>query len=114
MSERSVYRRVGQDEDLTGIARRVAQISVSAIKQMPVLASKVEGCISLGQGIPSFATPSFIREAVIEALRTDEAVGKYSLQPGLPALKEAIGDRIRKTKGITVDPETEIFISCGG
>jgi aminotransferase len=114
MAERSVYRSVGQDEDLTGIARRVAQISVSAIKQMPVLASRVEGCISLGQGIPSFATPSFIREAVIEALRKDEAIGKYSLQPGLPALKEAIADRMRQTKGVTVDPEREMFISCGG
>ena len=114
MTERSVYRSVGRDEDLTGIARRVAQISVSAIKQMPVLASKVGGCISLGQGIPSFATPSFIREAVIEALRSDETVGKYSLQPGLPALKEAIADRMRQTKGVPVDPESEIFISCGG
>jgi aminotransferase len=113
MSERSVYRSVGREENLTGIARRVAQISVSAIKQMPVLASKVEGCISLGQGIPSFATPSFIREAVIEALRNDEGLGKYSLQPGLPALKDAIADRLRKTKGVTVDPERELFVSCG-
>ena len=80
MGDRSVYRSVGQKEDTDGIARRVAQISVSAIKQMPVLASKVEGCISLGQWIPSFETPSFIREAVIEALRSDHAVGKYSLQ----------------------------------
>ncbi|MEW6666766.1 MAG: pyridoxal phosphate-dependent aminotransferase [Thermodesulfobacteriota bacterium] len=114
MSERSVYRSVGQDEDLTGIARRVAQISVSAIKQMPVLASKVEGCISLGQGIPSFATPAFIREAVIEALNRDESIGKYSLQPGLPALKAAIADHMQQIKGVAVDPEREMFISCGG
>ena len=51
MSERSVYKIVGGEEDVAGIARRVAQITVSAIKQMPVLASKVEDCISLGQGI---------------------------------------------------------------
>ena len=55
MSERSVYKVVGGEEDVRGIAKRVAQITVSAIKQMPVLASKVEGCISLGQGIPAFA-----------------------------------------------------------
>jgi aminotransferase len=91
----------------------VAQISVSAIKQMPVLASRVEGCISLGQGIPSFATPAFIREAVVDALRTDEAIGKYSLQPGMPDLKEAIADRLRKAKGIKADPQSELFVSCG-
>jgi aminotransferase len=113
MVERSVYRSVGRDEDTLGIARRVAQISVSAIKQMPVLASKVEGAVSLGQGIPSFATPAFIREAVIEALQRDESIGKYSLQPGLPALKKAIAGRLRQTKGFAADPETEIFVSCG-
>jgi aminotransferase len=113
MSERSVYRMAGRKEDVSGISRRVARISVSAIKQMPVLASKVEGCISLGQGIPSFATPSFIIEGVIEALRREDWVGKYSLQPGLPALKQAVARRLKETKGISVDPETELFISCG-
>jgi aminotransferase len=113
MSERSMYRSVGREEDTTGIAKRVAQISVSAIKQMPVLASKVQGCISLGQGIPSFATPSFIIEAVVEGLRREEWIGKYSLQPGLPALKEAIARRLKQTKRIDVDPETELFVSCG-
>jgi aminotransferase len=112
-NERSVYQMVGQEENTKGIARRVAQISVSAIKQMPVLAAKVEGCISLGQGIPSFPTPSFITERVIEALRHKDWIGKYSLQPGLPALKQAVAGRLGQTKGIGVDPETELFISCG-
>ncbi|MCU0596847.1 MAG: pyridoxal phosphate-dependent aminotransferase [Desulfobacterota bacterium] len=113
MVERSVYKIVGGEEDLEGIAKRVARITVSAIKQMPVLASRVEGCISLGQGIPSFATPSFIREAVIEALRQNDAIGKYSLQPGLPALKEAVARRFQQTKGMAINPEKEVFISCG-
>lgn len=113
MSERSVYRMTGRKEDVSGISQRVARISVSAIKQMPVLASKVEGCISLGQGIPSFATPSFIIEGVIDALRREDWVGKYSLQPGLPALKQAVAKRLKETKGILVDPDTELFISCG-
>jgi len=113
MNERSVYKSVGRGEDTRGIARRVAQITVSAIKQMPVLASKVEGCISLGQGIPSFATPAFICEAVIEVLKKDEGIGKYSLQPGLPALKEAIAGRLLQSKGLKADAESELFVSCG-
>jgi aminotransferase len=113
MGDRSVYRSVGKEEDLARISRRVGQISVSAIKQMPVLASKVPGAISLGQGIPSFATPSFITEAVIRALREDERVGKYSLQPGMPDLKTEIARHLLRTKGVTIDPETELFVSCG-
>jgi len=110
---RSVYVSVGKKENTTGIAKRVAHISVSAIKQMPVLASKVAGCVSLGQGIPSFSTPSFIRESVIEALRHDDTIGKYSLQPGLPELKVEIAKYLQRVKGVTVDPETELFVSCG-
>ena len=113
MGDRSVYKSVGQEEDTTDIAKRVAQITVSAIKQMPLLASQVEGCVSLGQGIPSFATPLFIREAVIEGLRKNETIGKYSLQPGVPELKIEIAKRLQRTKGIPVNPETDVFVSCG-
>lgn len=113
MEDRSVYKSLGREEDLNRISKRVAGITVSAIKQMPVLASKVAGAVSLGQGIPSFATPPFVTDAVIRALREDERIGKYSLQPGMPELKEEIGAHLRRTKGISVDPETEIFVSCG-
>lgn len=114
MSIRSAYQAAGQVEDATGIAARVANITVSVIKQMPFLASKMEGCISLGQGIPSFNTPAFIREGVAELLRTDEALSRYTLQPGLPQLKRAIASSIQRTKQVAVDPEQEIFVSCGG
>lgn len=111
---RSMYLRSGEVENTTGIARRVADISVSAIKQMPVLGSKVPGCLSLGQGIPSLATPGFIREAVAEALVNDDAIGRYSLQPGMLELRQEIARHLERTKGITsVDPETEIVVTCG-
>ena len=104
MGDRSVYKSVGLEEDTTGIAKRVAQITVSAIKQMPLLANQVEGCVSLGQGIPSFATPLFIREAVIEGLRKNDTIGKYSLQPGVPELKIEIAKHLQQTKqGIDIE-----------
>ena len=80
---------------------------------MPVLAGKVAGTISLGQGIPSFATPSFIVEEVVRSLREDGRIGKYSLQPGLPELKMEIAASLERRKGLAVDPEQEIFVSCG-
>jgi len=113
MDERSVYKSIGKEEDLHGISRRVSQISVSAIKQMPVLANKVPGAISLGQGIPSFGTPAFITDAVCKALKDDERIGKYSLQPGLTELKVEIANYLGWRKGVTVDPEKELFVSCG-
>ena len=108
-----MYRSIGREEETRRIAKRVARITVSAIKQMPVLASKVDGAVSLGQGIPSFGTPSFVTEAVIRALREDDRIGKYSLQPGLPELKKEIACHLTRTKSTAVDPETEVFVSCG-
>jgi aminotransferase len=113
---RSVFDRIEPEGDTSDIARRVAQISVSAIKQMPVLASKVAGCVSLGQGIPSFNTPEFIRRAVVEELQNPNTViGKYSIQPGLPDLKREIARDLKRTRNVVhIDPDKEIFVSCGG
>ncbi|MBA4394523.1 MAG: hypothetical protein C0407_13300 [Desulfobacca sp.] len=113
MDNRSVYLSLGREENLSRISKRVAGITVSAIKQMPVLAAKVPDAVSLGQGIPSFGTPDFVTESVIRALREDDRVGKYSLQPGLPELKTEISRYLSRTKGLTVDPDREIFVSCG-
>lgn len=115
MQNRSVFEDAGKIEDTTGIANRVAQITVSAIKQMPILAAQVGGCVSLGQGIPSFGTPAFIRQAVIKELNDDNSViGKYSMQPGMPELKAEVARDLKRTRHIDVDPEKELFISCGG
>ena len=57
-------------------AKRVKDIEVSLIRYMPVLASKVRGAVSLGQGIPSFELPEYIREKLIKALRTQKNINK--------------------------------------
>jgi aminotransferase len=67
----------------------------------------------LGQGIPSFELPAYIREKLIEALRTKKDINKYSLEAGLPILKEEIARYLEKTKGIKIDPEKEICITKG-
>lgn len=95
------------------ISRRVQNIRISATKLMPMLAAKVGGCVSLGQGVPSFATPAHIAEAVCRALRDEPGIGKYSLQPGVPALREAIASRLATEKGFVVNPDTEVGVTVG-
>lgn len=96
-----------------GISRRVRQITISAIKEMPLLASRVGGCVSLGQGIPSFPTPVHIREAVYRAMLDDGESGKYTLGPGMPALRRAIAARLLTERGLQADPDSEICITVG-
>ncbi len=68
---------------------RARQIKISATKLMPMLAAEVGGCVSLGQGVPSFATPGFVVEAVCHACASPGR-RKISLQPGLPDLRRAV------------------------
>lgn len=96
------------------ISRRVQAIKISATKMMPMIAAKVGGCVSLGQGVPSFSTPEHVIRAVADRLRTDPASGKYSLQPGMPALRLAVAGMLKAEKGLDLDPETEVAVTAGG
>ena len=42
---------------LPAISRRVQAIAPSATKNMAIEAARIGGCVSLGQGVPSIATP---------------------------------------------------------
>ena len=94
-------------------ANRVNNIKVSAIRQMPILASQYQNVISLGQGVPSFPTPKYITQAVAKALKENSSIGQYSLQPGVPELKQKISEKITGQYQITFNPETEILITVG-
>ncbi|MCE5334842.1 MAG: pyridoxal phosphate-dependent aminotransferase [Desulfobacteraceae bacterium] len=96
-----------------GISRRVNQITISAIKEMPLLASRIGGCVSLGQGIPSFPTPEHIREAVCRVIREDAHSGKYTLGPGMPELRQAVAAHLFEDRGIAADPDRELCITVG-
>jgi aminotransferase len=96
------------------VSRRVRNIAPSATKEMALVAAGIDGCVSLGQGVPSFATPPHIVEAVTRALLEDPGSGKYSLQTGMPALRRRIAAYLLAEKNITVDPESEICVTVGG
>jgi len=81
---------------------------------MAILAARIGGCVSLGQGVPSFVTPAHIIEAVTHALRTDAGSGQYSLQIGMSALRHCIARRVLEEKKLSIDPESEICVTVGG
>ena len=95
-------------------SRRVQNISPSATKEMAIIAARIGGCVSLGQGVPSFATPAHIIDAVTHALRKDAGSGQYSLQTGMPDLRRCIARRALEEKQVSVDPESEICVTVGG
>ena len=68
--------------------------------------------IVMGRGDPDFDTPPHIVAAAKEAMIHRHA--EYSPPAGLPALREAIAERVKRVNNIDVDPATEVVVTNGG
>ncbi|RLI24963.1 MAG: pyridoxal phosphate-dependent aminotransferase [Candidatus Hecatellales archaeon] len=86
-------------------------VEVSGIRRLFELASKMGDVINLGIGEPDFNTPENIKEAAKRAL--DEDFTHYTANVGIPELREAIAEKLRRENGIDVDPESEIMVTSG-
>ena len=95
------------------VSTNVLESSVSGIKQMTMLSTKVEGAALLTWGLPSFRTPEYIRQGVKDYLDNDLAAGKYTLPDGLPELRKLAAETYKKDTGIDVDADENIMISAG-
>src|SRR5262245_21508108 len=69
-----------------------------------------ERMISLGLGEPAFPTPAHIIEATCEAMR--RGFTRYSPAPGLPDLRAAIADKLRRENGLDYAAD-EIIVTPG-
>ena len=95
------------------ISPTVAEVRLSAIKEMAMLSARVEDVASLAWGLPSFRTPEHIREAVNGALARDDDIGKYALPNGLPALREIVAQHHCRKTGVAADKDENVFITAG-
>jgi len=95
------------------VSQTVANIELSAIKEMAMRGAKVAGAASLTWGLPSFRTPQHIRAAVIAALEEDENVGKYALPNGLPELRDLVVSVHHEKTGVRADADRNVFITAG-
>ena len=67
--------------------------------------------IGLGAGEPDFDTPSFIKDAAIEAI--NNGFTKYTAVDGTAGLKKAIIAKFERDNGLSYEPK-QILVSCGG
>lgn len=93
---------------------------VQRIKPSPTLAIDTKAkqliaegvdVISFGAGEPDFDTPEPIKEAAIQALRAGKT--KYTPVAGIPELRQAIADKLRRENQLQYSPD-EIVVSVGG
>ncbi|NMB84942.1 MAG: putative aspartate aminotransferase 2 [Methanosaeta sp. PtaB.Bin018] len=89
----------------------VKSMPPSGIRKFFDLVSEMDGAISLGVGEPDFVTPWHVREACIYSLESGDT--HYTSNRGMPELREAICDQVRRDLKLDYNPAKEILITTG-
>lgn len=95
----------------TLIARHVAGIPRSGIRDFFEIVQTMSGVISLGIGEPDFVTPWHIREAAIYAIEKGKT--GYTSNLGSLSLRKEISRYVGENFDVTYDPACEILVSVG-
>ena len=93
---------------------------LSRIKPSPTIAvsnkateMKAAGAdvIGLGAGEPDFDTPEHIKQAAAQAIAACKTI--YAPVAGIPELRRAICDKLKRDNGLDYAPD-QISVGCGG
>lgn len=90
---------------------KLPKTGTSIFAHMSALAQKYNA-INLSQGFPDFDPDPKLKELVAKALRN--GYNQYAPMPGLPALRTAIAEKVRKLYGCNVDADEMITVTSGG
>jgi methionine aminotransferase len=89
---------------------RLPSVGTTIFTVMSALAVKT-GAINLGQGFPDFDCDPALVDAVAAAMRAGH--NQYPPMTGIPALRQAVSDKVATTTGHRYDPDSEITITAG-
>ncbi len=93
------------------LSDRVHTFTDSVIRRMTRISDE-HGAINLSQGFPDFDPPKEIMDALAKAAYAGPH--QYSITFGAENFREALARKQGKAIGRTIDPETEIVVTCGG
>src|SRR5471030_3231452 len=96
-------------ETLVG-ASRLPTVGTTIFTVMSALAVRTNA-INLGQGFPDFDCDPALVDAVAAAMRAGH--NQYPPMTGIPALRQAVADKIALTTGRRYDADGEITITAG-
>jgi len=83
-------------------------IAVSALAQE--LRAQGKDVISFSAGEPDFGTPQIIKDAAIKAINEDFT--RYTAVDGIPALKQAVCDKLKRDNGLNYAPN-QVIVNNG-
>lgn len=92
------------------ITSRLPSVGTTIFSTMSALAAQ-HGAVNLGQGFPDFDCDAALVDAVAAAMRS--GLNQYAPMTGLPALRQAVADKIAAQHGQRYDADAQITITAG-
>ena len=71
-----------------------------------------EGALNIGQGFPDYPIDPRLASALIEVI--GEGRNQYAPMEGVIELRQQIAAKLAKSYGLSVDPQEEVSVTCGG
>lgn len=99
---------------MSDLSKLISSVEGSATLAITALVKKLKAegkdVLSFSAGEPDFPTPSFVKEAAIEAIRNNFTY--YTANTGTPELLKAITEKLEKENGLIYTPQ-EVMVSNG-
>ncbi len=92
------------------LSHKAERFTESVIRGMSIEARR-HCAVNLAQGMPDFPAPTEIKAAACRAIEAD--INQYAITWGAQELRRAVAEHAGWYLGLTVDPETEITVTCG-
>ncbi|QLQ01071.1 MAG: pyridoxal phosphate-dependent aminotransferase [Burkholderiaceae bacterium] len=97
-------------ERTPALQSKLPAVGTTIFTVMSALAAET-GAVNLGQGFPDFDCDPRLVDAVTAAMRAGH--NQYPPMPGVPALRQAVADKVQALYGRRYDPTSEITITAG-
>ncbi|VVB67775.1 Aromatic-amino-acid aminotransferase 2 [uncultured archaeon] len=95
---------------MPSLSNRIGFFTESVIRKMTRIAN-AHGAINLSQGFPDFDPPAELLQALYKA--ASDGPHQYAVTWGAPNFREALAGKQSRFMGLSIDPETQICVTCG-
>ena len=95
---------------MQNLSERTAGFTDSVIRRMTRVSMQY-GAVNLSQGFPDFDPPKEILDRLAQVAHED--FHQYSITWGAQNFREALADKQSRYMGRTIDPNSEIVVTCG-
>ena len=95
---------------MPSLSNRIGFFTESVIRKMTRIAN-AHGAINLSQGFPDFDPSAELLQALHNA--ASDGPHQYAVTWGAPNFREALARKQSRFMGLSIDPETQICVTCG-